>query len=358
MVTLFGQGFDSPRLHKRVLSSILIPHYCGIIFYFWCKLMRNKIILIFLFITSSFICFAQDKDSLRFSVDDSAQLFKKRISLVAKSQGVLYGSSIFALNQAWYANYPRSSFHFYNDGGEWLKMDKAGHAFTAYQVSRLNFAVYKWAGVNDKKAILYSGLSGLGYQTIIETLDGFSSQWGWSWNDMLANTLGTGIWAGQQYAWGQQKIKLKVSAHYNKYSDQQLEDRTNQYFGRTLPERLLKDYNAQTYWLSANLHSIVPALPAPKWLNIAVGYGAENMFGGYGNNWTTPATRINPSAYVDRNDLQRYAQWYFSLDLDFERIPTKSKAMKSLFYVLDAIKIPAPTLILANGKLSGQWIYF
>lgn len=320
--------------------------------------MRLKTILLLLVLSSAVFCFAQDKDSSIITHYDSLVLFKNRQSLIAKAQVLTYGGSLLALNQAWYANYPRSSFHFYNDGGEWLKMDKAGHGYTAYQVSRLQFATLQWAGVKNNKAILFSSLSGLGYQTIIETLDGFSSQWGWSWNDMLANTLGTGIWAGQQYAWGEQKIRLKFSAHFNKYNDIQLENRTNQYFGSSLPERLLKDYNAQTYWLSANLHSFLPKLPAPKWLNIAVGYGAENMFGGYGNNWSTTGNQIYPTEYIVRNDLKRYPQWYLSLDVDFEKIPTKSKTMKTLFFVLNAIKIPAPTLVLANGKVSGEWFYF
>jgi len=305
-------------------------------------------------------CFAQsnaldstiNKDSTLKVDSISIPNFKKRQNIVGVSQAIFFTGTFTALNQVWYANYPRSSFHFYNDGGEWLKMDKAGHGYWAYQMSRLQFNTLQWAGVKNNKAILYASLTGMGYQTIIETLDGFSTQWGWSWNDMAANAIGTGFWASQQYAWGSQKFKLKFSAHHNKNADPQLEYRNNQLFGRFFAERILKDYNAQTYWLSMNIHSIAPKLQAPKWLNIAVGYGAENMYGGFANNWSTP------TGDVTRFDLKRYPQWYLSLDVDFEKIPTKSKALKSLFYVLDAIKIPAPSFILANGKLTGQWMYY
>ena len=320
---------------------------------------KRGLLLILGWVLSAQLCFAQHNDTIVFNnqtiisnTTDSSTLFKKRLSLVTKLQTLGYGGSLLALNQAWYANYPRSSFHFYNDGGEWLKMDKVGHAYTAYLLSRIGHTSWQWAGASPKKAILYASLTGIGYQTIIETLDGFSSQWGWSWNDMAANTLGTGIWASQQWAWGTQKIRLKFSAHYNKYTDPQLEARTNQYFGSFLPERLLKDYNAQTYWLSANVHSFLPQTPAPKWLNIAIGYGAENMFGGYKNSWTTS------TAFIDRPDIKRYPQWYLSLDVDFEKIPTKNKAVKSLLFVLNAIKFPAPTLLLSNGKISSQWLYY
>jgi hypothetical protein len=293
-----------------------------------------------------------NKDSTIKADSISIPNYKKRQNIVGVSQAIFFTGTFTALNQVWYANYPRSSFHFYNDGGEWLKMDKAGHGYWAYQMSRLQFNTLQWAGVKNNKAILYASLTGMGYQTVIETLDGFSTKWGWSWNDMAANAIGTGLWASQQYAWGTQKFKLKFSAHYNKNANPQLEYRNNQLFGSFFAERILKDYNAQTYWLSMNIHSIAPKLQAPKWLNIAVGYGAENMYGGFANNWSTP------TGDVTRFDLNRYPQWYLSLDVDFEKIPTKSKALKSLFYVLDAIKIPAPSLILANGKLSGQWMYY
>ena len=278
--------------------------------------------------------------------------FKKKVRIVSSLQTLSYGGSLIALNKIWYDGYPRSSFHFYNDAGEWLDMDKAGHSFTAYTLSRMSYASWQWAGVKGQKAILLAGLTGMGYQTIIETLDGFSSQWGWSWPDIGSNTAGIGLWMGQELLWKKQKIKLKFSTHYIKYADPQLEERNNQLFGSVWSERLVKDYNAQTYWLSANLHDFNENLPVPKWLSIAAGMGAENMFGGYGNNW--------PSAQgeIFRNDIKRYRQWYLSLDIDFEKIPTHKKWVKSLFFVLNAIKFPAPTLVLSNGKWSGQWLYF
>ena len=179
------------------------------------------------FITTCFLllvfntqCFTQSNaidtllkvDTVSMKVDTIPN-FKKRQTIVAVSNLLLYTGSISALNKVWYANYPKTTFHLYNDGGEWLNMDKVGHAYSAYQISRLQFNTLKWAGVKPKKAVLYSSLTSIGYQTIIETLDGFSSGWGWSWKDMAANGLGTGLWASQQLAWGEQKVKLKFSTH-------------------------------------------------------------------------------------------------------------------------------------------------
>jgi len=311
-----------------------------------------------LFLTVSSItlpCWGQSQDSTFTPTTKNSNQdiqYKNRLRIVTSIETLTYGGSLIGLNKIWYNGYPRSSFHFYNDAGEWLNMDKAGHSFTAYTLSRLSYASWQWAGVKDKKAILLAGFTGMGYQTIIETLDGFSSQWGWSWSDMASNTAGIGLWMGQELLWKKQKIKLKFSSHYNKYADPQLEVRNNQLFGSVWSERLVKDYNAQTYWLSANLHDFNENLPLPKWLSVAVGMGAENMFGGYGNSWPSP------QGTIFRNDIKRYRQWYLSLDVDFEKIPTHKKWVKSLFFVLNSIKFPAPTLVLANGKWSSQWLYY
>lgn len=272
--------------------------------------------------------------------------------MVIGGQIALMGSTLISLDKIWYKNYPKSSFHFYNDAGEWLDMDKAGHTFSTYQWSRVSYSSWKWAGLSDRSSILLSSVTGLGYQTIIETLDGYSQKWGWSWSDMAANTAGTSLWATQQLIWKKQKIKLKFSEHINRSNDPILQTRMNSLYGSSFGERLIKDYNAQTYWLSANVHDFKPNWPMPKWLNIAVGYGAEKMYGGFGNSWTASGV------YIDRSDIKRYTQWYLSLDVDFEKIPTKNKFTRTLFYLLNTLKFPAPSLIYSNGKISSQWLYY
>lgn len=97
----------------------------------------------------------------------------------------------------WYADYPRSKFKTINDSGEWLQMDKVGHVFTSYQLGRLSSNTLSWAGVNRKQRLIYSTTIGLGFLTAVEVMDGFSAEWGFSWSDMAANTLGSGLFIGQ-----------------------------------------------------------------------------------------------------------------------------------------------------------------
>src|SRR4051812_42271731 len=64
-----------------------------------------------------------------FKTTDSTEksLNKKRIACIIGTEATLYAGSLIGLNELWYKNYPRSSFHFFNDNKEWLQMDKVGH---------------------------------------------------------------------------------------------------------------------------------------------------------------------------------------------------------------------------------------
>ena len=289
--------------------------------------------------------------------DTPAQCYsynKKRVALVTAANVAGYGGALIALNAAWYAKFPRSGFHFFNDNAEWLQVDKAGHIYSAYSESRATMELWRWAGLPRKKRIWLGGLSGVAYESVIEILDGFSSQYGFSLGDFTANIAGSGIFIAQEFAWDDQRIKLKFSFHRKNYGEADLNRRADELYGKTEIERFIKDYNAQTYWLSANIHSLFPASKFPRWLSMAVGYGAEGMFGARKN----IAFDKNGNVIFDRTDIKRYRQWYLSPDADFTKIMTSKKGLKVLFFILSAVKFPAPALEYANGKFKGHWFVF
>ncbi len=275
------------------------------------------------------------------------------MALVAASSAAIYSTSLFALNQTWYKNFPKTSFHTYNDAAEWQQMDKVGHAWSVYNLSKLSTAAWQWAGMDDNKAVLAGSLTGFSYVTIIEILDAHSEKWGWSWADMAANTSGSFLFAAQQLAWKEQRIQFKFSAHRKKYPSE-LNGRANELFGSSLAERILKDYNGQTHWLSLNINSFLRDKIIPGWLNISFGYGAEGMFGGYKN----IAYDKNGNISFNRPDVKRYRQWYLAPDIDLTKINTKSKLLRTVLAGLNAIKIPAPSLEFSNGKIRANWISF
>ena len=133
-----------------------------------------------------------------------------------------------------------------------------------------------------------------------------------------------------------------------------MEQRADDLFGSSFQGRLLKDYNAQTYWLSANLKAFLPESKLPCWLNIAFGYGAENMFGGYEN----IATNDDGTLTFDRRDLKRYRQWYLAPDVDLTRIRTRSSFLRTVFSMINVIKFPSPALELSQGKLRLRGMVF
>lgn len=279
---------------------------------------------------------------------------KKRQWLIGGINVMGYGGSLVILNRAWYKDYPKTSFHTFNDSREWLQADKAGHSWTAYNTSRGSAAMWRWAGVSQKKAAWIGGLSGAAYLTVIELLDGHSSKWGWSWSDIAANYTGTGLFIAQELAWQDQRIQFKLSFHKKKYGDAQLEQRADDLFGMSLPERMLKDYNAQTYWLSMNLKSFFKQSKLPPWLNIAVGYGADGMYGGFENKWSDQLGNE-----MNRTDIPRKRQFYLAPDIDFTKIKTNSKLLRTSFAVLNCLKFPSPALLVdSKGKLKAYPFYF
>jgi hypothetical protein len=279
---------------------------------------------------------------------------KKRVQLVTAGNIIAYGAVTIGFNAAWYSKYPRSSFHFFNDDAEWLQVDKAGHAYGAYIQSFGSYEMWRWSGLSRNKRIWIGGLSGIAYQSIIETLDGFSSEYGWSWGDMGANVFGSGLFISQELAWDDQRIKLKFSFHKKNYGSADLNTRANSIFGSSETERFFKDYNAATDWMSINIKSLFAKTRLPGWFSIALGYGAEGMFGARSN----IAKDKSGTVIFDRSDIKRYRQWYLSPDIDLNKIRTKNRAVRLILSALNAFKFPAPSIEFSNGSIKGHWIQF
>lgn len=296
----------------------------------------------------------------RYSLFEPADTFhRERFNLAIGTAAVTYTGFSIALYNTWYKQYPQEGFHLFDDWGEWNNMDKAGHVFSSYFQSAFCYKTTKWTGLSEEQSILTGALCATLFQTTIEVMDGFSSQWGFSLSDFAANTIGISSFVAQQKYWGEQRILFKVSSWPKSYSDfSDLEDftvksRAEELFGSGFSESFLKDYNAQTIWISLNLSSFAPNSTLPEWLNIAFGYGAENMFGGFENSWTTD----NGDEY--NIPLQRYNQYYLAPDIDFTKIKTKSPFLKTVLYVLNIFKFPAPTLEYNSlGEIKWKWLFF
>jgi hypothetical protein len=295
-----------------------------------------------LFLLLSFLSFeiSNAQKGLNNFLKPSDSLNSQRRNTVVISEVLVSSITLVGLNQLWYADYPKSKFHFINDNSEWMQMDKMGHLFSCYHISNMSVNALKWAGVQKDKQLIYSTALGLTFMTTVEIFDGFSEQWGASSEDLVANIAGTGLFVSQEILWKEQRIIPKFSFHTTQYAAL----RPN-LLGNSINEQILKDYNGQTYWLSANVNSFLKSPKIPNWLNFAIGFGAEGIISANGD-------------YL-ASEPKRYRQLFLSLDVDLTRIKTKSPLLKTLFSVFNCIKVPAPTIEFSrNSQLKGHFIYF
>lgn len=271
----------------------------------------------------------------------SDTLNTSRRNAVVITETSLATATLVGLHQLWYKDYPKSSLKTINDSNEWQQMDKLGHVFSSYQLGRIGANTLRWAGVSKKDRLLYGSTLGLGFLTAVEVMDGFSEEWGFSWSDMAANAAGTGLYIGQELLWQEQRIVMKYSFHQTGFASQRPEKLGDGFF-----EEFLKDYNGQTYWLSANINAFVKTDFIPDWLNLALGYGASGMLTG----------ESDDPLFVNQ---KRIRQYYLSLDIDLTRIRTNSHFLKTVFDVFNVIKLPFPTLeINSKGVAKFHYFYF
>lgn len=207
--------------------------------------------------------------------------------------------------------------------------------------------LYKWSGWKNEYAALMGFGVGFGYQFTLECLDATGKKWGFSWSDMGANFLGSGVYLAQQLAWEDQRFLLKFSYHNSPYAQY----RPNT-LGSTFPERLLKDYNGQTYWLSVSPGSFLKNSKFPAWLCFSIGYSVDAKLHGSDNFYTVETDFGTPLTFEAKRQV------LFSLDIDFSKLPIKQKWLKAIVKQFNYLKLPFPTIVVTGNKWSGKWIYF
>ncbi len=286
---------------------------------------KNYYCFLFLLVFQSIL--AQNSFDNFFKPSDS--LNKKRQNSVYVTEAVLASGALIGLNQLWYVDYPKSDFHFINDNSEWMQMDKVGHLYASYHIGRLSAESLNWSGASKNNQLIYGAGLGFVFLTAVEVMDGFSAEWGASVGDVVANASGTALYVSQELIWNEQRITPKFSFHTTEYANFRPD-----LLGSSTQEQIIKDYNGQTYWFSVNLHSFAKKSKIPKWLNVALGYGAEGMIG----------ENDDKNSVIFPIKPEKYRQFYLSLDLDLTKINTKSHFLKTIFSVLNSVKIPAPTL--------------
>jgi hypothetical protein len=278
--------------------------------------------------------------SLCFPRQINAQNDSIPLKKVALYGGVGYAAGITALSVAWYGENGFENFKVFNDNGQWNQLDKFGHAFTTYQLARGGYDILRRTELSEKEALYWA--TGLSFALLlpIEILDGFSPDYGFSYGDLVANAIGSGLFLGEQLLWKEQRIKYKFSFYPSQFAKLRPE-----VLGENFVQQVFKDYNGQTYWLSFDIHAFMKKSRFPKWLNIAAGYGATGM---------VYATEVENNM----NGFSSYRQYYLGIDFDFSYIKTNKRWLNTLLFLADMIKWPAPAIEINKNGVKGHLLSF
>lgn len=307
--------------------------------------MKKKIFWIFLsilFFVHGITAAQENYTQTEFRNDSN----KISIYKAAAFTGAYYAGSMYILGKTWYSDKERVPFHFYNDTGGYLQVDKFGHMFGSYVYSYIGFNSMLKLGATRKDALLYGSTLGFFLQLPIEIMDGLHEGYGFSWGDIAANTVGSALVCGQELLFKEQIVRCKFSYWGSNYAEN-----SNGYFGNTKKDQFFNDYNAHTYWFSVPFNKIAWKQQIPGWLSFAFGYSANGMYGEFEN-----ITSYNGVAIPE---TERHRQYLLSLDIDWTAIKTDSKLLNLLLKGMTFIKLPFPALEYnSKGQFRGYWIYF
>lgn len=260
--------------------------------------------------------------------------------------GAYYAASMYVLGKTWYKDKDVVPFHFYNDNAGYNQVDKLGHVFGSYVYSYAGYNIMKNIGLSRNESLIFGGSLGLILQTPIEIMDGIHQGYGFSWGDMIANSLGSAIVISQELLFDEQIVKYKFSYWESEYST-----KANGMLGTNHINRILKDYNGQTYWISIPIKSIYNNEIIPDYLNIAFGYGANGMYGEFANEKSYKG--------IELPEAKRYRQFLLSLDIDWTKIKTDSDLLNTILQGMVFIKLPFPALEYnTKNEVKLHWLFY
>lgn len=269
---------------------------------------------------------------------DSGLADRGRLNTFIIGGAAAYGITLVGLNELWYKGNGQEAFHFFNDNREWKQVDKVGHFYSSFYLSYATARTLRWAHLPARKADLAAALTGFLLLVPVEIFDGFSPAYGASPGDLIADAAGPAFYLGQTLLWDEIRIAPKFSFHRTSYAPL----RPN-VLGSDLTSEVLKDYNGQTYWLSFDMDKFIPGFP--KWLNLAAGYGANGMVS---------------AEDAQNRDLgyEPIRQYYLAIDFDLTAIHTRSKVVKTLIFVANMIRLPAPAVEFSTHSTRWYAFYF
>jgi hypothetical protein len=200
------------------------------------------------------------------ALSEAQKQFRTRLLIGGATLSILgYGAS------HWWQDGMNSSFRTVDEG--WFGQntytggaDKLGHMYSTYVGTRLLTDAFEWAGNDRETASWLAAATAWGAMLAVEVGDGYSRRFQFSKEDLIMNTLGTGL-----------GLLMEKQPDLDKLIDFRL-----MYWPSSDARRLnevdpVDDHSGQTYLLALKA-SGVPALrriEALRYFELALGYGTR-----------------------------------------------------------------------------------
>ena len=175
--------------------------------------------------------------------------------------------------------------------------------FGAYYSSFFFDQAYKWAGMDSAQSALTGAISGALWEFYVEIEDGYAGAWGFSRGDAKSDITGAAFYLLNQ------RLPVLKDFRYKWFYFPTSKLTSNQPDIPGQSVTFIEDYGGQTYYLRADIHSMLPDNMKPywpSWLNLAVAVSGYD---------------INSVDLASGNVFDmRHKAWYISLDYDIDKI--------------------------------------
>ncbi len=199
-------------------------------------------------------------------------------------------------------------------------VDKPGHFFGSYALTKSLRNVMLWGGMDRSTAFWWAAGFGLWNGLQIEIGDGFSP-YGFDYQDLVFDV------SGVAYALLQSEIPALENFNF-KFS----------YWSKTgiqSPANFTQDYDAMCIWLTVNVHNLLPTAMQsywPEFLQLAVGYGVA--------------------------DDQTRRKFAIGLDFNLEAFNLHNEDLLLPQRIVNLLHLPAPAIRIVEDKHPNYELFF
>lgn len=235
--------------------------------------------------------------------------------------------------RAWWSG-EKSDFFINNDwDGFFRDQDKLGHLIGGYLLSEGGRELLEAACMSERKATVWAVAYAAAFQLQIEVWDGTQANYGFSPPDLLFNTIGQGI--SLSHAFFEPMRAVMPTMSYNRTTALR-----NVQAGRIPGDlRPTVDYSGQTYWVSVDVDTLLPARAKRLWPNLlrfSVGHTITD--------WINPTTG---------EFVRAQRRIMLSLDIDPLKLPGNAPWWVAVKKGLRHYHFPAPALEIRSSGIRG-----